>query len=70
MRFPLQRASISAHLPGVIGERVTGTAELKLHGPDGHIKANLLGDSGRFDLDGQINKRVLTLTDLWGWNFR
>ncbi len=61
LRYPLQRASVSVHLPGLIGARVTGTAELQLHGPDGHIKANLLGDSGRFDLDGQINQRVLTL---------
>ncbi len=61
LRYPLQRAAVSQHLPGLIGQRVSGTVQFQLKGPDGHLQASLVGDSGRFEVDGQIAKRILTL---------
>ncbi|MDP1835784.1 MAG: AsmA family protein [Chlamydiales bacterium] len=63
LRYPLQRASASRHIAGLIGERVGGTLNLDFVGHNGTINAQFLGQSGSFKLNGQIDNEILTLNE-------
>ncbi len=61
LSYPLQRAAVSEQLAALIGERVSGSVQLALRQGNGLVQANLAGNSGDLELDGEIKDHVLTL---------